>query len=232
MKKVYAVLVTSLMASSSFANMAPSPFNHALFVSAEGNYTTNSIDSVKVRSISLSRSTNDWGGRIAAGAIHHADACMSYTAEIGWGYYGKTQFNSSTLGINNTSTIYGMDLLVGADYRYNQFDIYAKAGGMNENVKMERKTNLSQFVTGGSTVGNTDVTATVSAIVPEVKVGGIYNFNDQVGISLAYMYVFGSTVNMSYAPSFDGTTTTLNTKTNAPPASLSSIMLGLTYQFA
>jgi hypothetical protein len=241
MKRVCAVIITSLLTTHSFAvstqsNLfkgdVPTVVNHPLFVSAEGNYTTNSMNSVTVRGTSLSKSTNNWGGRLAAGAIYQASPTIGYTGEIGWGYYGQTKFNSDTLGVNNTATIYGMDLLVGIDYRYNQFDWYAKVGGLNQNVKLDRKTNLSKFVAGGSTVGYTDVTTTVTTVAPEVKVGGIYNVSNCLGISLAYTYVFGNSVNMSYAPSFDGTTNSINTTTNSPPASLSSVSLGLVYRFA
>jgi len=241
MKKVHAVLITSLLATQSFAaSTQPGIFkgevmpvvNHPLFISAEGNYTTNSLNSVTVHGVSLSKSTNNWGGRLAAGGIYQATSTMGYTAEIGWGYYGKTTFNGDSLGVNNQASIYGMDLLVGADYRYSQFDLYFKAGGLNQNVKLDRKTDLSRFVIGGATTGNTDITTTVTTVVPEIKVGGIYNFNDRLGVSLAYAYVFGNSVRMNYSPTFDGTTNSINTTTTSPPVSLSSLSLGLVYRFA
>ncbi len=241
MNRVHAILITSLLATPSFAaSTSSSTFkgditpivNHPLFVSAEGSYTTNSINSVTVRDASLSKSTNNWGGRLAAGGIYWMSPIVGFSAELGWGYYGKTKFNSDNAGVNNTATIYGLDVLVGADYRYNQFDLFIKAGGLNQNVKLVRKTDLSQFVAGGATTGNTNVTTTVTTVTPEIKIGGIYNVNDNLGISLAYAYIFGDSVRMRYSPSFDGTTSTINTTTSAPPASLSSFSLGLVYRFA
>ena len=205
-----------------------------LFATAEGAYTWTSIGSTQVNGVTASKSTNGWGGRIAGGATHYSsyDQNLSYTAELGWGYYGKTDISLAGSGINAENQIYGLDMLVGANYRYSMIDMFLKVGGMVENIRMSRNTDLQRYVAGGNVVGTSNSTMTTTSVVPEIKVGGVYNINDQWGVSLAYMYVFGNdNVNMSSSKSFNGATITNNSSVTGSPVALSTVMFGLRYSF-
>jgi len=213
---------------------------HALFADGEAAYTWNSIGSTIVRNQSIPSSDNGWGGRIGAGAVHYYSDKISFTGELGWGYYGKTSFTSTALGINTQAEIYGMDLLVGTDYRFNEnFDLFLKLGGMLENVRLKRNTNSTNLIsTSGATFGGVSKTVTtMGSVVPEIKVGGIYNFCDDWGVSLAYMYVFGNEdVSLNINPSVQHAAPTLvvnnNVTATSSPVALSTIMFGLHYKFA
>ncbi|MDP1603153.1 MAG: hypothetical protein Q8M03_07805 [Legionella sp.] len=211
------------------------PVGHPLFTSIEGAYTWDEVDDTNINGFLASKSTNHWGGRIAAGATHYSalNNNLSYTAEMGWGYYSRTRITLPLFGANAKNDIYGLDLLVGVNYAFDSFDLFLKAGGMVQNVRRELTTDLSSFVTGGSVTGISQATLTSSAVVPEVKVGGVYNFNDSLGLSLAYMYVFGNTnVHATTSRFFDGTTIVSNSSVVGSPVALSTVMLGLRYSFA
>jgi len=236
--KLTSSFVALTVSSALFAGtMGPvSEARHTLFVSGEGAYTWNSIDDTVVHGVTIDNSTNGWGGRIAAGAIHYSVDNLSYTAEMGWGYYGQTKFESDAFRINTRTSMYGLDLLVGGDYRMDNFDLFLKVGGMIENAKLHKVQNNALLVTPlltSADTGVSDTTRTYSSVVPEIKVGGIYNLNDQWGVSLAYMYVFGNDVSLNIDPKFTSADTTSNNITaRSVPVALSTLSLGLQYKFS
>ncbi|MFI4919700.1 MAG: hypothetical protein ACHP65_09115 [Legionellales bacterium] len=209
----------------------------ALFVTGEGAYTWNGVGRTTINDVSLDKTKNGWGGRIAAGATHYSVDNMSYTGELGWGYYGQSKFHNSDIGLNTTSSIYGMDLLVGANYKYDNFDLFFKVGGMVENVRHHRLANTVNSTPGLSYANYTDTSTTKSAVAPEIKAGGVYNINDQWGVSLAYMYVFGNKANVNISDTVSGSAATgyavsSTITARSLPVSLSSVMFGLRYSFA
>ena len=112
---------------------------HALFASVEGAYTWSSLGPVMINNRVLNSSYNGWGGRVAAGAVHHTATPLSYTAELGWGYYGDKDYSTPLAGvIKSKDKLYGVDFLVGANYRFDQFDLFAKAGAMIESEQQHQ----------------------------------------------------------------------------------------------
>jgi hypothetical protein len=213
---------------------------HALFADGEAAYTWNSVGNTIVRNNIISPTNNGWGGRVGAGAIHYFSDKIGFTGELGWGYYGQSKFSNNTYGFNSKSQIYGMDLLVGTNYHYNDnFDLFLKLGGMLENVRVNNVNNVQNLVqaSGASVNGISNTTSTYGSVVPEIKVGGIYDFSDQWGVSVAYMYVFGNenvslNTNSSITDSSSGLSLNNNLSTTTAPVALSTIMFGLHYKFA
>lgn len=234
--KAAALFSTLVLSAHGYAgDMGPAvaPAN-SLFTSVEGAYTWDSVGSTVVNGFHAHKTKDGWGGRLAAGAIHHSTySNWLYTAEMGWGYYSKTSISAPLFGINADNYIYGLDLLVGAGFAYNQFDFFLKAGGMIQDVRMVRRTNLSSLVVGGNVVGTSNTTLTTSSVVPEIKVGGAYNFNEHLALTLAYMYVFGNdNVSTRFTRTFNTDTFTSTSSVTGAPIALSSVMFGLRYTFA
>jgi long-subunit fatty acid transport protein len=101
-----------------------------------------------------------------------------------------------------------------------------------ENVRTERHADQSKLIAGGESVGNTSSKLTHSYVTPEIKVGAAYNFNDDWALSLAYMYAFGNQVSTSINRSFNDVTLTSNNSVTGGPVALSTLTLGIRYNFA
>ena len=234
-EKIMTLFSTLFLASTVYAGeMGPAlSEENPLFASIEGAYTWNSIQNQIVNAITLNKTNYGWGGRVAAGAIHQTLGAMSYSAELGWGYYDRTTLVSSIVGVNRDLSFYGLDLLLGGNYRYNQMDYFLKLGGMVQNMRINNSKNISQTVPGGMMTGHSKMIRTTSVVAPEIKVGGIYNLTTQLGLSLAYTYVFGNDAHGT--SNNDATAAPASIITNSSytgaPISLSSLMLGLRYRF-
>lgn len=236
------LLASVVLASNAYAGgeviQPMQPLNPALFATIEGGYTWNALGSTTVSYTgetstftgTVPKKKHGATGRVAAGAIHYSsNPDLSYTAELGWGYYGYTTYKTVLNLINAKNSIYGVDLLLGINYQFNpMFDVFLKLGGLLENVRMTRNTNLNSV--GIPVVEN--VTTTTSSVIPEVKLGGIYNLTNAWGISLAYMHAFGNSPSMSVTKVATTTPVTTNIRSMGSPITLDSVTLGLEYKFA
>ncbi|CDZ77637.1 hypothetical protein BN59_01921 [Legionella massiliensis] len=206
------------------------------FISGEGAVTWNTIKSARVFDVSPSTNKDKWGGRVAVGFNHQYRNNFGFSSEIGWGYYGRTSSHvfgaaqSGSLAISNSSDLYGFDILAGLTYDLNRCSLFLKAGAMAENRRVK---GLSVFRNSNNTTNyvSSNKLHTVSTnVLPEVKVGGIYNVNDIVGISLAYMHVFGNnnySAKVSGAFSNPQATAGVSSTVSAQNPSLDSLMFGL-----
>lgn len=228
--------LTSQAHAGAMGPVSSVPYRVTPFVSGEGSVTWNSIQSIHVFGHEPSQTHQRWGGRGALGLLFPYTDRLQFSAEGGWGYYGRVGMSNSavssnglfSLNVSNTSNLYGFDLLAGALYSFNQVDIFLKAGAMAEN----RAFDSHRTLTGPSTSSIINLNNTQTNVFPEIKVGGIYNFNERLGLSLAYMYVFGNDSLNSTVP--DGASPPTNTNLNADIGnpSLQSFMFGLVYKFA
>ncbi|MDP1574957.1 MAG: hypothetical protein Q8L78_08545 [Coxiellaceae bacterium] len=239
-----ATLVTALLASSVYAGgpdvMAmPAAPAHSLFTTVEGGYSWNNYGNTivaihpttPVQHI-VTPSNNGGTGRVAIGAIHYSTYCpkLSYTAEAGWGYYGSTSYTASAAGINAKNYMYGFDALAGVDYEFtSKIDGFFKLGALFENTKMNRNTDLGTYTGGIVTSGTENVSSTTSSILPELKVGGVYNITDAWGLTAAYMFAYG---NGNVSSNIRKTATTEDKYVTNAPASINSLLFGLQYKFA
>ena len=233
------LVAATLLASTVYAggpSVEPMPQSHnlPLFATLEGGYTWNDLGTTTVNSLTASESNKGFSGRVAAGAAHYSsyNPSLSYTGEFGWGYYGQTDYTLASRGVDAENYIYGLDLLGGVNYQVNDlFDVFFKLGGMLQNIRMHRNTNLDNFIGGTAVTGTDNETTTVSSVIPEIKLGGVYNFTDCWGISLAYMHAFGNNVSMTVDKTHTADTVTSTTTVTGAPVSLNNVMLGLRYRF-
>lgn len=128
-------------------------------------------------------SRNAGVGRGAIGLMFPYNPKISFTSEVGWGWYGSQTINQVVFNNNavlgqeteNTSN-QGFDLLFGAKYNFNpKIAAFLKVGGLVLNQK-------NDFNTFGQ--------ISFSKIMPETMVGLEYNFNPSVGVFAAYTHVF------------------------------------------
>ena len=213
------------------------------FASIEGAYSWNTLEN---NHSGATVSKDQWGGRLAAGLVHPWKDNLGLSLEVGYGYYGKTTESESMSNIGSglisadfsstiSNKISGVDILAGMAYSYNQFDLFAKAGVMAETMmnKLSGSTNVNLLSEINASV-NVINRSSNTAVLPEIKVGGNYNLNENIGISLAYMHVFGSSLNNG------NTSVTVPSSSTAPvivsindqPTSLDAILFGLHYNFS
>jgi hypothetical protein len=211
------------------------------FVSGEADATWNTNKSVTIFGNSPSTSSQIWGGRGAVGVVHAGHNHWGYSSEVGWGYYGNTSSSSAgsttggSLSITNNSDFYGFDILVGLTYDVEAFRLYLKGGAMAENRYVNGYAQFQNSIGGSNYLSTNRLKTTATNVLPEIKVGGIYNFNEHLGLSLAYMHVFG---NDNFSASVTGAFSNpqalagISSVVSAQNPSLDSVMFGLVYNFA
>lgn len=211
----------------------------SVFLSLEGSYTKNSIDSFEFdvlgtpNSLFTVKQNQLGGGRIAAGVMRFLCDELGASAEIGWGSYGRTRLTAEGTGIfaavpatfSAATTITGFDALVGASFLQPCYSLFLKAGAL---VEMNHSTFDATFdpLTPIIFTSNTfHFQGTRTGVLPEVKIGGSYIFNDNWSLTVAYMHAFGSTVGAR--ATFDPVTGSANFDARFPNPSLSSVMVGV-----
>lgn len=200
------------------------------FVSIEGSYTWPTFKTQLINGVSVDNSIQGWGGRAAGGLVHTFSNNWGVSGEIGWGDYARVSQNLVPASAVSM-TIYGFDILAGALYQYNRFDFFAKAGAMLEDVRTTSSQNTALTNLTETVLGDKIVSSSSTNVIPELKVGGEYNFTDQLALSLAYMYAFGYPVSTVINQSLSGSVLTNHSTVYDIPASLSTIQLGLRYKF-
>jgi hypothetical protein len=207
------------------------------YLTGEASYTWMDTNGIDFSAINATTTNQGWGGRLGAGLLHPYTDKLGFTGEIGGGYYGNQKFSLATIkgGIagNNTASIDGYDVLVGALYKMERFDVFGQMGFMVQNLRTNGYMNIAELTTGGFLKGSVNAKANQTQALPEIKVGGIYNLNTNWGLSVAYMHVFGSTPSMNVqvdATPGAGINTTANSNTQNP--SLDAVMFGLRYNIA
>lgn len=175
-----------------------------------------------------------WGGRVAAGMNIPYKNHFSFTAETGWNYLGNGS-SSQTGAANNTfsGTLEGADLLVGLAYHHNKMEYFGKAGTMVQRIVYSIGT--TRFALGifrNDTDLNASLRGALIDVLPEIKVGAAYNFNDAWSLSLSYMRVFGNDIDFEVAHvAGNGDNDIIDMQTVTRGTTINSVMLGLRYNF-
>ncbi|MBA2648267.1 MAG: hypothetical protein H0U75_01490 [Legionella sp.] len=219
-------------------SMGDMDFNNwgAVFVSLEGSYTKNAIENFNFNIIGTNNSffsvkkNQLYGARLAAGAIGKLIDEFGVSAELGWGYYGRTKLDGIGTGIfetnrstlSETNTLTGFDLLVGASFLQPCYSLFLKAGALAQTNNVNFN---SAFFPTAFTSDRFRFKASITSILPEVKLGGSYIFNENWALTLAYMHAFGSASKTT--ANFDPVTFTSNFDTNLRNPSLHSVMVGV-----
>ncbi len=201
------------------------------FIVAEGSLNHAEYANEVFNNVYGTQLNNHWGGRFGAGITREYRGQFSLTSEIGYGYYGRVRTSFPNNVNNNYYAIDGVDALVGALYILRQLDIFFKAGAMIENKRVKGSLDLSKAYPGGVGTGTQNYNSNFTQVLPALKTGAMYNFNNNVAISLSYMHVFGSTTslinNTSVASSPVSIVSTTNMHNQNP--TVDSVLLGLQY---
>lgn len=142
--------------------------------------------------ISASQISNIWGGRFGAGLTRQYRGQFSLTSELGYGYYGRVRTSFINSVNNNYYAIDGLDALVGFVYRLKDLDMFFKAGAVIENRRVKGSLDLYEAYQSDTISGSQNYNSNFTQVLPALKTGGMYNFNANYAITLAYMHIFGS----------------------------------------
>ena len=235
------IVMTGLLGLSSFllhaGNMGPtsttSP-SSVPYLAGEGSYTWNQINGFTINGFAPSLNKNGWGGRLSVGIDRPYTEKFSLNAEVGGGFYGTTKMHNSPAGVDSTLRITGYDVLAGGTYHTQYIDVFGDFGFMAQSLLSTMERNSGERFPGGVFVGTTKGRATQTQIIPELKVGAAYNLCDQLSLTLAYLYVFGSNIEGDiYSTAVDNSSVKINNNgfINLRNPSLSTLLLGLRYHF-
>lgn len=219
------------VADASFGGRGITPF-----VSLEGFPVWISFGGISVTN-NASTSASDkgnmlsGGGRFAAGFATPYSPNIDFTAESAWNYFGST--SGKTAGNTLAASLSGVDFLVGALYKYSNYQFFVKGGALFE--RLDYKINVpNRYVATIESItyyAGVAVKGSISPVLPEIKVGMNYDITPNWAASLAYMHAFG------YAPSVvtgvQSTPTSFNdyVSANLRGATLNAINIGVRYQF-
>ena len=247
-KAIITFLLLSSMSSPLYADgKATAPItqaNYTPFASAEGSYTWSSFNNASDSTSGLVTTPERWGGRLAVGVNHPWKENLGLSFEAGYGYYGSMEgaFTASVrdlllnadVNLSTNTDILGADFLAGIFYTHNKFDVFAKAGMMVETfwAKGSLDAGAHGFLDLLDLDANIKARIPQTAVLPEIKVGGDYNINESIGLSLAYLHVFGSNNNGAVVnlPS-DKKISPITVDVDMHPVTLNAIMFGIHYNF-
>ena len=100
---------------------------------------------------------------------------------------------------------------------------------MAQNYEITISENFAKSTPGGEFLGTSTIASSQTKILPEIRVGGIFNANDNWGVSLAYMHAFGSNLSGSLNMSAANGVLTKNATGDSRNPTLDSILLGIRY---
>lgn len=235
MKKiVLASLLSSVSLSSSVyaGSMGDTSCTPSGFISLEGGYTWNKISGLEVLFDTLSfrpvKNQDQLSGRLAGGLINMLDDEFGITGELGWGYYGRTTFNIDTtfggfpLSFSNRYTLSGFDALIGITYIQTYYTLYAKVGGLIQNMQQN---NTATYI--APSVFDFNQKENSAAVLPTVKLGAGYNIDANWSITGSYTFAYGATTKTTLA--YNSLSSSLTAKINTQNPMMNILMLGVQY---
>lgn len=188
----------------------------------------------EINGIYSTQSNNIWGGRFGAGLIRSYREGFSFTGEAGYGYYGRVRSTFTNSANNGYFAIDGMDILVGLLYNMKDVNLFFKAGGMIENMRVKESLDLTKAYAGGIISGQETRNYSKTQVLPALKAGGYYDYSKNISFTLSYWHVFGSTPSAVISRTARTSPIVVvnsyhNINEQAP--SISSFMFGVQYNF-
>ena len=204
------------------------------YLEGDASYTWNSLKGTTVNSLPATLKKNGWGGRISAGIVYPYTEQFGLNAEIGGGYYGQTRATLDSRGIRAKTNIDGYDVLVGGTYHaLEMVDVYFDFGFMNQNMQFKVTRDNALRFPGGLFTGTQVIHATQTQILPEIKVGALYNVFPYLAVTASYIHTFGTsnasniTTNATVSPANIANNGTIDQRN----PSLNVVLFGLRYNF-
>lgn len=235
------IVLTGLLGLSSLVlhagNMGPISTNMSTvpYLAGEGLYSWNTLNGFVINGYAPTVRKDGWGGRLSVGIDRPYTEKFSLNAEVGGGFYGTTGMHNLNSGVHSTLRITGYDILAGGTYHMQYIDLFGDFGFMAQTLLSTMDRDNGKRFPGGIFAGTVKGHSTQTEILPELKIGAAYNYSQNLSVTLAYAYAFGSNVSANI----------FSTAVDVPPAeiksggyinlrnpSLSTILLGLRYHFA
>lgn len=166
-----------------------------------------------------------YAARLGAGMIRAVTEEFAVSSEIGYGTYGRTKHTSNipdVAKLNVQHTITGFDALAGVAYTDIDWNIFFKAGALVATRTTKTNSDLTAFLPFEAVFKETVHHTTV---LPEIKIGGGYNFDSNWGMTLAYMHAFGS--NTKTTGNINGATNTWTYTNDQQNPSIDAVLLGI-----
>ena len=170
------------------------------FFLLEGGYAENqlkgydySLTGMNGHLKSKEKNTN-YAGRLGAGMLRAVTEEFAVSSEIGYGIYGRTKHTPSAIDpayLNVQNTINGFDALAGIAYTDIDWSIFLKAGALVETRTTKTTSDFTVFNLP-LVVAVFNETVHHTAVLPEIKIGGAYNFDPNWAVTLAYLHAFGA----------------------------------------
>ena len=223
------------------------------FLGGEASYTGQQLSTPSVNGSTATTSGQGWGGRLSGGFVHPFADKWGFVSEIGGGYYGgkdMTFFTPAGAQIGTLKTsVDGYDVLVGGLYKLDKFDYWDVAGQLDLLVQggfmvenFRQQAVINQPNVSPALVGTTNIKGNTTQAFPEIRVGGIYNLNDNWGLTVTYLHVWGSsprsasnlsisapTAPTTLTPTPPPVTITNNVAANSQAPTLDTVLFGLRY---
>lgn len=242
MNKTNLISLFSALTFSSMAfagGMGDSNTCCAAFISLEGGYSWSSINNYNFTLIGANtalisnQDKQPYGARLAAGMISMVDDEVGFTGELAWGYYGKKTLNPAISGLASpfpgalsiSNTLYGFDALLGVAYVQPYFSLSFKAGAMVQN--MLNNTTAALAPLGFPIIDTLNVKTNHTQVLPEIKVGAAYNFNQNWAITASYLLAVGTTADTG--GSLDVNTGRVSLNINHQNPTINTALLGIQF---
>ncbi|MGJ3495412.1 outer membrane protein A [Piscirickettsia salmonis] len=178
------------------------PAGHSIYVEGALGY----VNQQDLPDLALvSRDDKNIGGRVAVGYMYDIDPMWGIGAELGWGYYGKTEYSFGGESFNVKSTAWDISA-VGTWHINPQFDLFAKAGMAYEDLN------------GSLTLNGQTISGDNEEWKPLLAIGAGYNFTPNFQVNLTYTHIFGDDLSS-------------NNIGDSDVATINSVLLGLRYTF-
>lgn len=206
------------------------------FISLEGGYSVTTVDNYDFTisgpgggTISSIKKAQHYTGRLAAGLLNMMDEQWGMTSELGWAYFGRTTLNPPNIDFGDFTiqhTVTGFDALIGIAFIQPNYSLSFKAGGLIQNLtrKITATSSLATLALPGVSTFTSKENQT--AVLPEIKLGGSYNFDNNWAITAAYLMALGSSSRTS--SSIDQFGNVNYTSNNLNPT-INSLLLGIQY---
>ena len=248
MKKIFKLTTIALMSCSAYVYAgemgvvgdAVSPLTS--FFVFEGGYTWNKIQGFDFTTLApdgrIRSSEKKQGatGRIGAGMMHSFNDNFAVSTEIGYGYYGRTTLNPVLTGfVANVNlpaslvikqNISGFDALAGVAYLDPEYcySVFLKAGALVQNVNTN--TTAHFFPLGIAALnGSLNQKMNHTGVLPEVKIGGGYYFDNNWALIASYVHAFGASPKTTGTINFANLNSSITINRENP--SLNTVLVGV-----
>lgn len=210
------------------------------FMSLEGGYVWSTTGDYNLAVLGVtdaysSTQTHDqYAARLAAGILSMMDDQFGITGEVGWGYYGKsTQYPrfygpaiTAPATLRTSQQLSGFDTLFGVSFIQQYYSLYFKAGAMFQNMVTDTQAVIAPFV-GFPLIDTLTIKRNNAAVLPEIKVGAAWNFNENWALTGAYMLAIGGSPKTTAV--FNPTTLTANLNINTENPTINAALIGIQY---